>query len=60
MQAGGFGIPVEQEDSANQVSRVIQVNQMTQVAQMDNVKQVQSVGLWDTARRGLLHQVSLF
>ena len=54
---GGFWIQVDQVDNANQVSQVVQENQ---VAQVDEVKQAQSAGLWDAARRGLLHQVLLF
>ena len=53
-EPGGFWIQVDQVDNANQVSQVVQENQ---VAQVDQVKQAQSAGLWDAARRGLLHQV---
>jgi len=47
-QPGGFWIRVEQVENANQARQVIQVGQ---------VKQAQSAGLWDAARRGILHQV---
>ena len=53
-QPGGFWIQVDQVENANQVSQVVNVNQ---VVQADEVKQAKPGGLWDAARRGLLHQV---
>ena len=53
-QPGGFWIHVDQVDNGNQVSQVVEVNQVVQV---DEVKQAKPGGLWDAARRGLLHQV---